>query len=136
MFSERSRARKFGPERIQISTNLHLPSQPLEDVPEDLYTELEDLSDGGDGVPTETEAKVLLGRLNEGSSRRARRRDEDLRRGEEADVGLEDGEDEVEGEELGSHGVGLDVAFAERGERGRKGGRRRSALFLHRAGLC
>ena len=107
-------------------TRLHLPSQSLEDVPEDLHAELEDLSDGGDRVPTETEAEVLLGRLDEGSSRRARRRDEDLRGGEESDVGLEDSEDEVEREEFGSHGVGFDVAFAE-GKEKQGGGKRGSA---------
>ena len=108
-------------------TNLHLPSQSLEDVPEDLDTELEDLTDGRDGVSTETEAEVLLGRLNEGGSGRARRGDENLRGGEETDVGLEDGEDEVEGEEFGSHRVGFDVAFAGRKGEESDGGKRSSA---------
>lgn len=116
--------------KVENCTNLHLPSQSLENVPEDLHTELEDLTDGRDGVSTETEAEVLLGRLNEGGSGRARRGDENLRGGEETDVGLEDGEDEVEGEEFGSHRVRFDVAFAGRKGEESDGGKRSSARAI------
>lgn len=92
---------------------LELGAHPAQHAPEDLATEFKDLDDGGDGVPREGEAEVLLDGVDEGRpfARRVRV-DDDVGVDEHGEVVREDGEDEVERQELRAHGVRFEIAFA------------------------
>jgi len=50
-----------------VRTDLQLSSQALEHTPKDLGTKIEYLVDGAQGVSTDSQTEILLGRQEEGS---------------------------------------------------------------------
>lgn len=102
------------PQLSKGKAHLHLRPHRLEHTPEDLHAELKHLVHGGDSVPAQAEAEVLLGRLQERSHLEGRiGRDANSRVDKEVGVRAENSEDEVEGQKLGPHGVRAEVTFAE-----------------------
>lgn len=91
-------------------TYFELTTHAHDDSPKDLAAELKDLNDGADSVSGQGETKVLFDGRSKGHSAGIVM-ENDVGGFEDGHVCVQDGADKLEGEKLGAHGVGLEVAL-------------------------